>query len=131
MISINKYSIKILLIIFSIYLVTGLALPLLSLAADDPYGLGTAANEAGLTTTTPGGAGDIPKYLGRFAGGALALSGSIFLFLIVYGGILMMTAAGNQDKVKKGKDVIIWAIIGALILGGAYAITNLVFQVFT
>ena len=41
-----------------------------------------------------------------------------------------MTAAGNQEKVKKGKDIITWAIIGALILGSAYAITTIVFGVF-
>ena len=52
-----------------------------------------------------------------------------FLFLIVYGGILIMTAAGKQEQVTKGKNVIVWAIIGALILGGAYAITTLVFNV--
>ena len=94
------------------------------------YGLGTAAQKAGLPgQDLPAGTG-IATFLGSFAGAALALSGSIFLFLIIYGGIIIMTAAGNQEKVKKGKDIITWAIIGALILGGAYAITSLVFGVF-
>jgi hypothetical protein len=99
-------------------------MPLKQLLADD-YGLGAAQSAASLPE------GDIPTYLGRFAGGALALSGSIFLFLIVYGGIIIMTAAGNTEAVSKGKKIITWAIIGALILGAAYAITQLVFQVFT
>ena len=129
MISQNKYLNKILFTVIAVIIILGTALPSLSLA--DDYGLNEAASVSGLSNVTSGGAADIPTYLGRFAGGALALSGSIFLFLIVYGGIIMMTAAGNQDKVKKGKDIIIWAIIGALILGGAYAITNLVFQVFS
>jgi len=94
-----------------------------SLAAGD-YGLGAAKSASGL----PGG--DIPTYLGRFAGAGLALAGSIFLFLIVYGGIIMMTSAGGEG-VAKGKKIITWAIIGALVLGAAYAITQLVFQVFT
>jgi len=124
----NKYLNKITLLALTGFLLIGLFLPLTSSATG--YGLDTAASVSGLSSTT-GGASDIPVYLGRFAGGALALSGSIFLFLIIYGGIIMMTAAGSQEKVKKGKDIITWAIIGALILGGAYAITNLVFQVFT
>jgi hypothetical protein len=69
-----------------------------------------------------------PQFLGMIAGAALAIAGSLFLFLIIYGGITIMTAAGNTDQVKKGKNIIIWAIIGAVILGAAYAITSLVFQ---
>ena len=42
-----------------------------------------------------------------------------------------MMAQGSPDKVKKGRDIIIWAIIGALVLGGAFAITQLVFEIFT
>ncbi|MBD3359413.1 MAG: hypothetical protein GF365_01760 [Candidatus Buchananbacteria bacterium] len=99
-----------------------------ALAGD--YGLGTAAQKAGLPGQGEEGGAGIATFLGSFAGAALALSGSIFLFLIIYGGIYIMTAAGNQEKVKKGKDVIIWAIIGAVILGSAYAITSIVFGVF-
>ena len=39
-----------------------------------------------------------------------------------------MTAAGKEEQVKKGKEIITWAIIGAIVLGAAYAITSLVFQ---
>ncbi len=99
-----------------------------ALAGD--YGLGTAAEKAGLPGQGEEGGAGIATFLGSFAGAALALSGSIFLFLIIYGGIYIMTAAGNQEKVKKGKDVIVWAIIGAVILGSAYAITRVVFGVF-
>ncbi|MCX6745537.1 MAG: hypothetical protein NTX00_00795 [Candidatus Parcubacteria bacterium] len=109
---------------FILILLTAWLLPVNILLAAD-YGLTEANIAAGLKTDT------IPTYLGRFAGAALALSGSIFLFLVVYGGIIMMTAAGNPETIGKGKKIIIWSIIGALILGAAYAITNLVFQVFT
>jgi hypothetical protein len=108
----------------SIHILSLLALLPSRVLATGGYGLETARSTSGLPS------GDIPTYLGRFAGAALALSGSIFLFLIVYGGIIMMTAAGNQSNIDKGKKIITWAIIGALILGAAYAITRLVFQVF-
>ncbi len=104
-------------------LLAALIMPIVLLAADD-YGLTEANKEAKLKTES------IPTYLGRFAGAALALSGSIFLFLIVYGGIIILTSAGGEG-VAKGKKIIVWAIIGAVILGAAYAITQLVFQVFT
>jgi hypothetical protein len=105
---------------------TAIFLPVSNVLADSSsdFGLGATAGATGLPK------GDIQTFLGKFAGAGLALSGSIFLFLIVYGGIIMMTAAGSQEKVKKGKDIITWAIIGALVLGSAYAITSLVFGVF-
>jgi hypothetical protein len=74
-----------------------------------------------------GDAGSIPIFLGNIAGAALSLSGSLFLVLIIWGGILIMSAAGNQGSIDKGKKIITWAIIGALILAGAYAITTMVF----
>ncbi len=111
---------------FYIIALISLISPLTVKAGDG--GLGTAAGQAGLPSSLSGEQG-IATILGNFAGAALALSGSIFLFLIVYGGLLIMTAAGKQPQIDKGKNVIIWAIIGAVILGGAYAITTLVFSV--
>jgi len=127
MLKINKKFNILLSSLYSIFIISLIIIPQKLLARAD-YGEQEAAQTAGLFPS--GGAEQIPVFLGRFAGGALALSGSIFLFLIVYGGIIIMTAAGSPDKVKKGKDIIIWAIIGALILGSAYAITSLVFQAF-
>jgi hypothetical protein len=111
--------------IFTILTLICLFLPFKNVLADS---LSDAADAAGLPTSVGGGTG-IAVILGNLAGAALALSGSIFLFLIIYGGILIMTAAGKQESIQKGKNVIVWAIIGALILGGAYAITTIVFGV--
>ena len=105
-----------------IILVVLILTPLSALA---DFGLGAAAGKTNLPK------GNLAEFLGTFAGAALALSGSLFLFLIIYGGISIMTAAGSTERVKKGKDVIIWAVIGALILGSAYAITTLIFGMFS
>jgi hypothetical protein len=72
--------------------------------------------------------GDVPTYLGRIIGAAVALSGSIFLFLIIYGGFYIMTAAGNEERVTKGKKIIYWAIIGILLIALSYGITAFVFE---
>lgn len=89
--------------------------------ATEDYGLGATQTAANLPT------GDVPTFLGQIAGAALALAGSIFLFLVIYGGIMIMTSAGS-DRVEKGKKIITWAVIGALLLGASYAITALVFS---
>lgn len=93
------------------------------LGQDSSYGLNETAGVAGVTTNVTA-----PQFLGNIAGAALAIAGSIFLFLMVYGGVMILTSAGKSEQVNKGKDIIKWAIIGAIVLGAAYAITNLVFQ---
>lgn len=56
----------------------------------------------------------------------LALLGIIFMILIIYGGYLWMTARGNEERVKKAKDLIVDGVIGFAIVIAAYAITVLV-----
>ena len=113
-------------VIFFIIIAFLLILTTPVLAGDNDYGLKDTAKAAGLPTKH-----DVPSYLGIFIGGALALSGSIFLVLIVYGGIVLMTSGGNEKKVASARKIITYAIIGVLILGTSYAILNFVFGVFT
>lgn len=49
-------------------------------------------------------------------GAALTLVGALFLILIIYGGVLWMTAGGNEEQVKKAKKYIINATIGLIIV---------------
>lgn len=53
----------------------------------------------------------------------LGFLGIIFLVLIIYAGFLWMTAAGNEERIKKAKDIMIAAVIGVAIILAAYAIT--------
>ncbi len=56
----------------------------------------------------------------------LAATGIVFLVLTVYAGILYMTAQGEPDKIKKAKGMLTNAVIGLIIIVGAYAITRYV-----
>ena len=53
----------------------------------------------------------------------LGLIGVIFLILLVYAGVMYMTAGGEEEKVKKATTTIRRAIIGILIILCAYAIS--------
>lgn len=64
--------------------------------------------------------------IGTFIGIVLSFVGVAFLVLMIYAGISWMTAAGSQEKVTKAKDLIINAIIGLVIVLGAYAITSFI-----
>ena len=56
----------------------------------------------------------------------LAIVGSVFLVLTIYAGVLWMTAQGEDEKVKKAKDIITASVVGLVIVLSAYAITAFV-----
>ncbi len=47
----------------------------------------------------------------------------IFIILIIYGGYMWMTAAGNEGKVETAKKIIIRSVIGGAIIAIAYLVT--------
>lgn len=55
---------------------------------------------------------------------ALSFLGVIFLGLTVYAGILWMTAAGEEEPIKKAQKIITASVIGLIIVVSAYSITN-------
>ena len=61
----------------------------------------------------------------------IGLLGVIAVILIIYSGILWMTAGGSEDQIKKAKKVIIQAIIGIIIITLTYAIIAFVLRFFT
>lgn len=52
----------------------------------------------------------------------LSLSAVIALAAIIWGGITYIAAFGNEKKAAQGKQVIIYAIIGLVIVGASAAI---------
>jgi|SRR3989338_8005898 len=51
--------------------------------------------------------------------------------IIVWGGIVIMTAGGSEERVGKGKKIITTAVIGAAIALGAWLIINTVYLALT
>lgn len=85
-------------------------------------GLNTTA--AGTFTTTP-----VTEIVGNLIGAMLALTGIIFLVIMVYAGLLYMTAAGEEGKVKKAKSMISTSVIGIVIVVTSYAITSYIVNI--
>jgi hypothetical protein len=89
------------------------------------------ASEAGGGTKKliPRGIGDISlqALAGRFANIMIGISGSVALLMFVYGGFMMLTSAGDEQKVNSGKQAITWATIGLIVIFGAYAILSALF----
>ncbi|MGE5425823.1 MAG: pilin [Bacillota bacterium] len=54
--------------------------------------------------------------------------GSLALVMFIYGGLIWMTSSGSSTQVKKGRDIIVWAIVGMVVIFSAYALVRFVIQ---
>ena len=69
----------------------------------------------------------LSSIIGVVISAALALIGALFLSLMIYAGYHWMTARGEEEKVEKAKDTINRAIVGLIIVVGAYVIWKFIF----
>src|SRR3989338_5403556 len=70
------------------------------------------------------GATDIPTLLGKIIQSVLGVVGSLALVMFIYGGTTWMLSGGNQERVTKGKQILIWATLGIIIIFSAYALVR-------
>jgi len=84
-------------------------------------GLEDAAGQAGYNPNV-----QIEGIVGGLVNAILALLGVAFIVLLVYAGILYLTARGDKDQVGKAKRLIRQAIIGIIIVSTSYIIANFV-----
>ena len=81
-----------------------------------------------VTLTNPLGANVTPQiFIGKIIKAILGVVGSLALLMFIYGGFNIMTAAGTAEKVEKGKNILIWATIGLIIIFTSYALVKFVF----
>lgn len=110
---------------FSVFLFFGALLPVLA------GGSACSTSTDAICIENPLGATgiDSPQLLvGRVINSILGVVGSLALVMFVYGGLIWMTSSGSAEKVKKGRDILIWAVIGLLIIFSAYGLVRFVIQ---
>ena len=101
--------------LYSLFFITAIAL---AAELDNPLCQGLAADQCTL-----------PAIIGRIVKGLMGILGSIALVMFLYGGYLWLTAAGNETKIKEGKETIVWATLGLVLIFASYSIVNFVFSV--
>lgn len=95
----------------------------------NPPGNQPANNTNSVTLTNPLTSDDPAVIIGNIIKGILGLTGVIALAAFVAGGVIWMTSGGNAEKVKKGRDILVWAVIGLFIVFSSYSILRYVFDV--
>jgi len=73
-----------------------------------------------------GGINTAQDLIGQIVNAILGVVGSLALLMFVYGGLTWMTAAGNEEKIKKGKGILMWATIGLVVIFTSYAVLNFI-----
>lgn len=56
----------------------------------------------------------------------LGLVGSLALAVFIFGGFTWVISAGSEEKIKKGKDMVMWAALGLMLIFTSYALINIV-----
>src|SRR3989338_6869410 len=77
-------------------------------AEDALVGLQTSAYESGVGSPDT----DISVFVGNIIRALLGLLGVLILIFILYGGYLWLASGGNEQMVKKAKDILTSAFIG-------------------
>lgn len=122
-------------LIFSLLILTSvLVLPFFvfaqSATTDSDSMLGRLETVAGGGGYNTGETGGLMIVVGTIIQAALGLLGAIFIILVVIAGYGWMTAAGNEEKIKKAVTKIKQAIIGLVITLSSWAIWSFIFNNF-
>lgn len=118
--------ITILFLCVSLFITT---IPLYTYAAD----CNTSGKDSGTTLCNPLGSGkgettdSLNELVGTIIKNVMGVVGSIALVIFIYGGLVLMTSAGNSQNVDKGKNIMIWAAVGLAIIFSSYILVKFVF----
>ena len=69
--------------------------------------------------------------VGNIIKALLGIVGSLALAVFIFGGFMWVTSAGNEEKVKKGKDMLMWAAFGLAVIFASYALVTFVIDALT
>jgi hypothetical protein len=96
------------------------------------------AQTTGSTTSTssdtaelpnPLGTTDLSLIIGKIIRGVLDFLGVLALVMFIWGGIQWMTSGGSEEKIKSGRDTMVWAALGLALIFASYSILNFVFSI--
>jgi len=102
----------------------------------DPTGI-TAGGEPVMTLTLPGATmtttdagqalqNSVLPYITVFV---VVIAGALALLFMIIGGIQILTAYGNEEKIGEAKKTITWALVGLVISILSYAIVQVIISI--
>ncbi|EKD93964.1 MAG: hypothetical protein ACD_28C00014G0001 [uncultured bacterium] len=77
-------------------------------------------------TTATGGEGSFRTLARTIVNFFLYFLGFVATIMVIYGGILYVTSAGNDENVGKAKKILLYALVGIIVILLSFAIVNTV-----
>ncbi len=71
-----------------------------------------------------GGGGDIRALVLKIINFFLGFLGLLAVIMVIYGGFLYVSSAGNQEKVDSAKKILLYAVIGIVVIIISFALVN-------
>ena len=87
-----------------------------------------AAETEPIEMENPLGETSLSALIAKILKKVLGLTGVIAVIMFIYGGILWMTSGGNPEQVKKGRDTLLWAVIGLAFIFFAYSLLHFILK---
>jgi len=109
-------------IVFASFLFTSIVI------AANGQGVSGSTNSGTIKLDNPlGDSNPNPQQLiGKIINAVLGIVGSLALAMFIYGGFTWMLAGGNSEAVTKGKNILIWATLGLVVIFTSYALVHFV-----
>jgi hypothetical protein len=82
----------------------------------------------GAVAGATGGEGSLKDLVQVILNYFLAFLGFVATIMVIYGGILYVTSAGNEESVGKAKNILMYAVTGIVIILISFALINTVLQ---
>lgn len=99
--------------------------PLISLAQPGS-GQGSTPSGSSVKIQNPIKADNIQDFIKTILEGVIRLGIPLIALAIIYSGFLFVAAQGKPEKIKEAKDALLYTVIGAAVLLGAWAIAQLI-----
>ncbi len=79
-----------------------------------------STSKIGLVNNLP--KGDWTQIMASVINIVLAITGSLAFASFTFGGVMMVTAQGNDEQIRKGKNILFWSVLALVIIAASYAI---------
>lgn len=115
-----------LMVLFGLGLMMGMDVDLANAAEGTSSKLFGVANEFGENLDTVNKT-DVFAQLGTFVNYVLTTIGLVSLLMFLYGGFIILTSQGNDEKVGEARKIITYAVVGVVIIALAFALNSWLF----
>lgn len=104
----------------------GGALLVSSLLADPTFATSMidSSDNIDAVSNLTGGESDFKSIVKTILNFALSFLGFVMVIMIIYAGVLYVTAAGNEDNVGKAKKILMYCAIGTVLIFISFAFVN-------